>query len=208
MVSTEEMFEVLLDYFGPQAWWPGDGKFEMMVGAILTQNVSWKNVEKAIQNLKEAQVLEPEVLSEMDDHRLEALVRPAGFYRQKSARLKELSRIILQYGGVKSFLNLPDLRDTLLDVKGIGPETADSIALYGAEIPTFVVDAYTKRTVGRVWGIEGDYDTIKKFFENDLPRDVELYNEFHALVVKLGKEHCKKTNPDCPGCPISHLCSY
>ncbi len=208
MVSTKELFDILLEEFGPQNWWPGDSDFEIMVGAILTQNVNWSNVEKALDNMKKADSLNLEAVCEMEDEQLEALVRPTGFYRQKAARLKRLSRVILEKGGIKYFLKEDDLRELLLDVKGIGPETADSIALYAARIPTFVVDAYTKRIVERFYGYRGNYDDIKDFFQNSLPKDVDIYNEYHALLVKLGKTYCKKTDPRCGECPISYHCSY
>ncbi len=208
MVSTKELFDILLDTFGPQNWWPGDSKFEIMIGAILTQNVSWRNVEKAIDNLKREDALSPDAVYKMDLERLEELIKPTGFYRQKAARLKRLSKLILKERGVDSYLQQKDLREQLLDIKGIGPETADSIVLYAGEIPTFVVDAYTKRIVERFYGFKGNYEDIKEFFQKSLLKDAETYNEFHALLVELGKKYCKKTGPRCGECPISHLCSY
>lgn len=206
MASVTEVYEALMDHFGPQEWWPAESTFEMLVGAILTQNVSWLNVEIALENLKSHGALVPERILEMEQIELEILVRPAGFYRQKAERLKSLSQAVLEQDGVVSFLKQEDLRNKLLGIKGIGPETADSMILYGAGEPTFVVDAYTTRITARVFGVEGDYHTIKTFFEGGLPRDPVIYGEYHALLVVLGKRHCKKSKPVCEGCPICHLC--
>ncbi len=206
MASVMEVYEALMDHFGPQEWWPAESTFEMLVGAILTQNVSWRNVEVALENLKNHGVLDPERMQGMEQRELEILIRPTGFYRQKAERLKALSQAVLEQGGVVSFLKQEDLRNKLLGIKGIGPETADSMILYGAGEPTFVVDAYTTRITARVFGVEADYHTIKAFFEEDLPRDPVIYGEYHALLVVLGKRHCKKSKPVCEGCPICHLC--
>lgn len=207
MVSLRIIYEKLLYSFGPQNWWPSDTDFEMMVGAILTQNVNWNNVETAIDNLKDEGLLTPKSITEIDMKKLEMAVKPSGFYRQKSKRLKRLSEEILNRGGVEPFLAENNLRENLLTIKGIGPETADSMVLYAAGKPTFVIDAYTKRIMKRVEGVTGSYRELKTYFENELPKDVDLYKEFHALLVELGKKHCKK-GPDCEGCPLASRCRY
>ncbi|MGM0510185.1 MAG: endonuclease III domain-containing protein [Thermoplasmatota archaeon] len=207
MTTLVHLYEILYETYGHQNWWPGETDFEMMVGAILTQNVNWKNVETAIQNLKREGLLNPRSIVDTEDKIIEEAIRPTGFYRQKSKRLKRLSSQVLEKGGVKRFLGQDDLRSTLLDIKGIGPETADSIVLYAAEEPSFVIDAYTKRILRRIDGVSGDHDELKTLFEKELPRDVRLYQDFHALFVELGKKHCKK-DPECDGCPLKSICNY
>ncbi len=206
MTSTMDLYQRLLEHFGPQKWWPAETRFEMMVGAILTQNVNWNNVETAIDNLKKEGCLTPMSIWEIEKAHLEELIRPTGFYRQKAARLKRLSRCVLENGGVDHFLRQENLRDALLEIKGIGPETADSIALYAGDRPIFVVDAYTMRIVKRAFGFEGSYDDVQGYFQNTVPTDIEIYKEFHALLVRLGKENCSKRSPVCDGCPVNPLC--
>ncbi|MEE8358378.1 MAG: endonuclease III domain-containing protein [Candidatus Hydrothermarchaeales archaeon] len=208
------IYDVLFEYFGEQDWWPGDTRFEVIVGAILTQNTAWQNVEVAIRNLKDAELLSPRGLLKVSDEELERCVRPAGYYRIKTKRLK--SFINLLFDGFAGDLDklfslpLPDLRSTLLDVNGIGPETADSIILYAGGKPSFVVDAYTKRIFGRIGILNDDltYDAVKTFFEDRLLKDVGLYNEFHALIVMLGKNFCKSKKPLCKQCPLVIFCNY
>ncbi len=203
------IYHLLYRAYGPQGWWPGETPFEVMVGAVLTQATAWRNVERAIASLKGAGALTPEAIASLPEGELAALVRSAGFYRQKARRLRSLAEAVLRRGGVEAFLSLPParLREELLSLKGIGPETADSIILYAAGYPTFVVDAYTRRILGRL-GIlpEGaPYEEIKRLFEGALEPDPELYGEYHALLVRHAKEHCR-ARPRCGGCPLAHLC--
>lgn len=181
-----------------------------MVGAVLTQNTSWKNVARAIENLRQAELLDPLSLYELDVEELAELIRPAGYFRLKARRLRNLlSLIVERYDGSLDAMfavDLPTLREQLLSVNGIGPETADSILLYAAEKPTFVVDTYTHRVLSRHGLIEpeADYHRIQQFFHDELPTDVPLYNEFHALLVRVGNAHCRRT-PKCEGCPLAHM---
>lgn len=201
------IFDTLLAAFGPRHWWPGDSPLEVMVGAILTQNTSWRNVEKAITNMKERRALDMAVLSRMGEEALAEIIRPAGFYRIKARRLKAfIDDFQERFGGlVENTAAVPTgtLRNCLLAVNGIGPETADSILLYALDRPVFVVDAYTKRFLKRHGLYDGDYGyhDVQKFFMDNLPRDVYIFNEFHALIVRLCQEHCKK-RPDCSLCPV------
>ena len=205
-----QLYEQLYEHFGPQQWWPGESPFEVMVGAVLTQNTSWKNVARAIENLRQAELLDPLSLYELDVEELAELIRPAGYFRLKARRLRNLlSLIVERYGGSLDAMfavDLPTLREQLLSVNGIGPETADSILLYAAEKPTFVVDTYTHRVLSRHGLIEpeADYHRIQQFFHDELPSDVPLYNEFHALLVRVGNAHCRRT-PKCEGCPLAHM---
>jgi len=191
-----EIYEKLLRSFGEQGWWPADTKLEVIVGAVLTQNTNWKNVEKAIKNLKKERLLSWKRLLEINGEELARIIRPAGFYRLKAKRLKEVLRYLSKVRRPK--------REDLLKVNGVGEETADSILLYAYDIPTFVVDAYTRRIMGRVMGVKGD---LKEFFESNLPKDLKLFKEFHALLVELGKRFCKK-EPSCEGCPLSDICKF
>jgi endonuclease-3 related protein len=202
------IYNRLFHHFGPQAWWPGDTPFEVMVGAVLTQNTNWKNVERAIDNLKRAGVLSFERLSGLPVDLLAEYIRPAGYFNVKAGRLQNLMvRIEEQYGGSLDAMMEEEteaLRQKLLSVKGIGPETADSILLYAAQRPVFVVDTYTYRILLRHDLIPEDfgYDDIQQLFMDNLEPDTGLYNEFHALLVCAGKEFCKKTAPRCAGCPL------
>ncbi len=204
------IYEILLKRFGPQDWWPGDTPFEVIVGAILTQNTNWANVEKAITNIKNAGVLSPDKLHHLDIAKLAQLIRPAGYFNIKAKRLKNfLDWFFDNYSGqLKNLENVrtPQLREQLLSVKGIGPETADSILLYALNRPVFVVDAYTARICSRHNLIsEGaDYHQIQETFESNLPSDISLFNEYHALIVHLGKDFCKPT-PKCEECPLNKL---
>jgi len=203
-----EIYNLLFDHFGPQSWWPGETPFEVMVGAVLTQNTNWNNVEKAIDNLKGVEVLSFERLSELPVDLLAEYIRPAGYFNVKASRLQNLFAMIKeQYDGSLDAMmeeETETLRQALLSVKGIGPETADSILLYVAERPVFVVDAYTYRILLRHNLIPDDfnYDEIQEFFMDNLEQDVGLFNEFHALLVCVGKEFCKKSVPRCKGCPL------
>lgn len=213
-VSLMEIYQVLLDYFGPRGWWPGESRQEIIIGAVLTQAVSWKNVEKAIVNLKQAGVLDFEVLANLEDARLAELIRPALYHRQKAKKLKLLTSFIIeQFGGNLDlmFKQPADiLRPQLLAVWGIGPETADSILLYAGNQLVFVVDAYTKRIFARLGLVDEDisYYQLQNFIQGQVIPQVEIYNEFHALLVALGARICKKTAPLCEKCPISNFCKY
>jgi endonuclease-3 related protein len=210
-----DIYRKLLKRFGPQHWWPGDTSFEMIIGAILTQNTAWSNVEKAINNLKAANALTPAKLHQIDIRSLAELIRSAGYYNVKTKRLKGfIDWLFDNYDGDIARLGalpLSQLREALLSVKGIGPETADSIILYALGKPSFVVDAYTHRVFSRHLFIPEEdvtYDEVKAFFEDTLEKDVALFNEYHALIVRLGKEFCKKTNPRCTDCPLNGTNDY
>lgn len=211
MKILNEIYQRLSRNFGPQHWWPGDGVFEIMVGAILTQNTNWSNVEKAIKNLRTAGLMNPEKLHQLDVRKLAQLIKPAGYFNIKAKRLKNFIRWLMEthQGNLErmSQRNLSDLREELLGVSGIGPETADSILLYALNKPTFVVDVYTYRILLRHNLIpeESTYDEIKSLFEDNLPSDVKLFNEYHALLVRLGKEYCKKSNPLCDECLLKEV---
>lgn len=207
MVATfSDYFQTALQKLGPQHWWPGETPFEVCVGAILTQNTNWKNVEKAIANLKSRGLLAPKELLKLPDQQLAELIRPAGYFNIKTKRLKNFLQFLVdQYDGdLNQMFNerLETLREKLLSVKGIGPETADSILLYAGGKPIFVVDAYTKRIFLRhqVVSEEADYHEIQDHFMRHLPDEVSTFNEFHALIVNIGKNWCK-TKPDCEHCP-------
>ena len=197
---------------GSLGWWPADSDFEVFVGTILTQNTSWKNVEKAIYNLKAADALSMERIASMPAGRLERLIRPSGYYRQKARRLKGLcSAILRDYGGLDGLFAFRkvELRDILLSMNGIGRETADSIILYAAHKPTFVIDAYTRRIISRLSGSpEMEYDSLKNIFENGIRPDVRLYKDFHAQIVELGKNYCTKSSPKCAACPLRSVCAH
>jgi endonuclease-3 related protein len=202
------MYDLLLTHFGPQNWWPGDTEFEVMVGAVLTQNTNWKNVEKAIENLKKHDLLSLERIRGTPLHELADRIRPAGYFNIKAQRLKNLiDFIVLRYDSdLGLFLGdrTEPLREGLLSVKGIGPETADSIILYAAGRPIFVIDAYTYRILRRHGEIDGPvtYDELQALFMDHLPENSELFNEFHALIVRAGKEFCRK-KPLCNPCPLN-----
>jgi endonuclease III related protein len=202
-----KMFDLMLNHFGPQHWWPGEDALEMMVGAILTQNTSWSNVEKAIENLKKRGILNIKALHDISIPELAHEIRPAGYYNVKAIRLKNLINYIVErYNGDISTLlmeNTDTLREGLLSIKGVGPETADSILLYAVERPVFVIDAYTHRILNR-HGLADDqasYDNLQQLFMDSLPEDAGLFNEFHALVVRVGKEYCRR-RPLCNICPL------
>lgn len=189
-----DIYNKLLNQFGHRQWWPADTPFEVVVGAVLTQQTKWENVERAIRNLKERGLMEPEPLSKAGIGELETLVRCTGFYRQKANRLKNISVFFSDNPGLLEKQG-NELREILLSLNGIGEETADSIVLYAAGKPSFVIDAYTKR-ICKCLGIEGDYGKLQSVFEGSLPRDVPLYKEFHALIVEYGKQFCGKKRCD------------
>lgn len=226
------VYRKLLKRFGPQGWWPaarkgrsepeyhpgrylplsGAERFEICVGAILTQNTAWKNVEKAISALHRAKLMAPRKIMKAGRGRLAGLVRPTGYYNQKAARLANFAGYVClkRAGGLKGIFAQPleAARNELLSLNGIGPETADSMLLYAGGKATFVVDAYTCRLYERIgWGKDPKYGEVKAFFENNLPCGVKLYNEFHALIVALGKEFCR-TEPLCGKCPVRTVCKH
>jgi endonuclease-3 related protein len=202
-----EMFRLLLDYFGPQHWWPGDTVSEIMIGAILTQNTNWKNVEKAIENLKSKGLLSVTRIHSLSEKALAEVIRPAGYFNIKARRLKNLASYMVERyeGNVSQLLmeHTQTLRQGLLSIKGIGPETADSILLYAAKRPVFVIDAYTYRILYRHGMAEDQaaYDELQALFMDHLPEDTALFNEFHALVVRAGKQYCRKRSL-CDTCPL------
>ncbi|NOQ46744.1 MAG: endonuclease III domain-containing protein [Desulfobulbaceae bacterium] len=207
--QLQEMYDRLYTHFGSQNWWPAETPFEVMVGAVLTQNTNWNNVERAITNLKDAEMLSLDRMSEMPVTLLAEYIRPAGYYNIKAGRLQNLFQFINDHynGELEKLLELPvrTLREELLTVKGIGPETADSMVLYAAAKPIFVVDAYTHRILSRHDIIDEEYyyHEIQELFMDNLEENVSLFNEYHALLVRVGKEFCKKSKPVCEQCPLS-----
>ncbi|MDD5688172.1 MAG: endonuclease [Elusimicrobia bacterium] len=252
-MNAKKLYKKLFKYFGPQGWWPIGGvynpqkksfsqkeKFEIMVGAILTQNTAWNNVEKALSNLRKEKYLDLEKISKTNLKKLQSLIKPSGFYKQKSVRLKNFAKYVLSpspntpqlAAGIKGrrtptssfvidktvgggtliprgnsftrFLSIS--REELLSLNGVGPETADSILLYALNKPYFVVDAYTKRFINRFGIFKGDkYEEIQSFFEKNIPQSTEVYKEYHALIVALAKNFCKK-RPECENCPVMVDC--
>jgi endonuclease III related protein len=204
------MYKKLYASLGPQHWWPGETPFEVAVGAILTQNTNWSNVEKAIANLKKDKVLNPKALHDMSHARLAALIRPAGYFNIKAKRLKNfISFLINEYNGSMTRMKKQDLRSvrkSLLSVNGIGPETADSIILYALEKPVFVIDAYTKRVLSRhnIMDHDASYEAFQDLFHSKLKENISLFNEYHALFVRLAKENCR-TKPVCTDCPLEGM---
>ena len=200
---------MLLEHFGPQKWWPAESEFEVLVGAVLTQNTNWRNVEKALANLKREGLMEAAALYAASKERLAELIKPAGYYNIKAARLRNLLRVIVEeYGGsLDRFFegSVSDLRERLLGISGVGRETADSIILYAAGKPTFVVDTYTSRVLYRHELIFEDatYEDVKGVFEDNLEEDAALFNEYHALLVQAAKAYCRKSMPLCASCPLN-----
>ncbi len=209
--ALRQIYRRLLKAHGPQHWWPGDSRFEIMVGAVLTQNTAWTNVERAIANLKRAKVLTPEAIVAAPHARLARWLKPSGYFNVKTRRLKAMCRWLSGQGGVRALarLNTHDLRAALIAVYGIGPETADDIVLYAFERPVFVIDAYTRRIFRRLGHIRGDegYETLRHLFENALGPDVAMFNEYHALIVAHGKDICR-VKPRCTECSLIRLCSF
>ncbi len=205
-----EMYDSLWAAYGAQHWWPARTKTEIVVGAILTQNTAWKNVERAIAGLRRAQCLSWTSLRDLPIEQLARLIRPSGTYRVKSARLKAFVRCLWnEHGGSLGSLlggELEDARRRLLAIHGIGPETADAILLYAGGRPTFVVDAYTRRVLRRHFVIDSraGYETVRQLFHGAMPADRQVYNEYHALLVVVGKEHCGP-QARCDGCPLEPI---
>jgi endonuclease III related protein len=202
------MYRILYTHYGPQHWWPADTSFEMMVGAILTQNTNWGNVEKALDNLKKAKALTADRLGGLSKRKVAALIKPAGYYNIKTQRLKAFVDFFsVRYGAsIKKMSSRPtdEVRRDLLAVHGVGKETADSMLLYALHKPVFVVDAYTKRILTRHGLLKDDaqYDQVQDLFMKNLDSEVELFNEYHALLVRVGKEFCAKKKPKCEMCPL------
>jgi endonuclease-3 related protein len=208
MSKLHEIYNRLYRAFGPQRWWPGDTPFEISVGAILTQNTNWGNVEKAIGNLKKDKALSARAIYKMPVGELSELIRPAGYFNVKAKRLKSFVDLVVgNYGGSLKRMEKEDMhsmRDKLLETNGIGPETADSILLYALEKPVFVIDAYTRRVLSRHRVMDHDkpYGEFQSLFHSTLEKDIKMFNEYHALFVRTGKTFCKKTNPLCNECPL------
>ncbi|MCF7849170.1 MAG: hypothetical protein K9M45_09985 [Kiritimatiellales bacterium] len=202
-----QSYDAMFSRWGEQHWWPGRTRLEMMLGAVLTQNTAWKNVEKAISNLRKNNAMSFQALENASQEQVVEWIRPAGYFNQKTDYIKRMIETIRRdFDGslTRLFaLDTPTLRKELLSWKGIGPETADSMLLYAAKRPVFVVDAYTKRFLSRHGWCDpnASYDSVARRFTANLPEDVQLFNEYHALIVRLGKEHCN-TKPRCEGCPL------
>lgn len=207
-----QLYTRLHRYYGEQHWWPADTPFEVVVGAILTQNTSWSNVVRAIDNLKKSRLLSINSMHKASHRQLQEAVYPSGFYKQKTERIRHFIQYIYDRykGSLASFLRSPagELREELLSLHGIGPETADSILLYASGKRFFVVDTYTRRICARLGICCGkDYDEIQAFFHERLPLDIGIYKEFHALIVVLAKNHCR-VRPVCAGCPVKARCMF
>lgn len=216
MTATDALplrvYERLYAAYGPQGWWPASSAFGVMVGAVLTQNTTWTQVERAMSALEAADALSPEAILALAEPRLEQLLRPAGTYRLKARRLRVLCDWLSCQGGTEGLRRwpAPALRDALLGLHGIGPETADAIALYAYGHPFFVIDAYTRRLFGRLGWVRGDeaYGWLQGRLQAALPEAAPLLNEYHALIVRHAKARCRASRPHCAGCPLSAECRY
>ena len=207
MKRLYEIYCILFETYGPQHWWPADSVFEMMAGAILTQNTAWVNVSRSLDNF--GLNLTPEYVLNCPMDELAAIVKPSGYYNQKAARLKGLAAWFQKYGFDVERIKEEDpekIRNELLALDGVGLETADSIMLYAFDKPYFVIDAYTKRIFSKLnYELPQGYEEIRHYFETRLPYRSALFNEYHALIIKLAKDHCK-SRPDCKNCPLGHFC--
>jgi endonuclease-3 related protein len=205
-----DIYQRLWETYGPQAWWPADTTLEVMVGAVLTQNTNWRGVEKSIANLRHGGLLSIDHLHDVETNKLAGLIRPSGYFNLKAGRLKNLIYMVVNdYGGDLEAMGREEtekLRRELLAVKGVGPETADSILLYGFNRPMFVIDTYTRRVLSRHGFAEptSPYEELQELFTQHLPLDASIFNEYHALLVKVGKLHCQKKSR-CRGCPLEPL---
>lgn len=208
--AVRTVLDCLLAAHGEQGWWPADTPFEVIVGAVLTQNTAWTNVEHALENLRAANALTPGAIVALPLKRLGELIRPSGYYNVKARRLQAVCRFLLDRGGIETLSerDTHDLRDALLAVHGVGHETADDIVLYGFHRPVFVIDAYTRRIFSRLGHIDGseDYEALRVAFEWALPEDVELYKEYHALLVRHAKAACR-VKPECEACCLRSRCA-
>lgn len=207
--ALRSIYDALLTVYGPQNWWPGENYFEIMVGAVLTQNTAWTNVERAIDNLKQANCLELGAMLALGDEELAELIRPAGYFNVKARRLKNLCHYVAEQGGESALekQSTKALRKGFLSVNGVGPETADDIVLYAFHRPVFVIDAYTRRIFSRFGLISGNesYEALRHGLEDALGLDAELFNEYHALIVHHAKYFCK-TKPQCESCIVNAEC--
>ena len=207
----KDYFDILFAAHGAQHWWPGRTRFEIIVGAVLTQNTSWNNVERAIRNLRAARLLTPATIRNVHSARLAKLLRPSGYFRRKTRTLKAFVNFLYasHRGSLTRLFATPTatLREQLLAVRGVGPETADSILLYAGKHPVFVIDAYTRRILERhhIGHPTSSYEELRSIFEASLPNDHELFNEFHALIVHAGKNYCRPKNPRCSECSLSRF---
>ncbi len=205
--TTQKVFDQLLDSFGPQHWWPGNSPLEVMVGAVLVQSTNWKNVEQALENLHASDAMDAARILALDEQELQQLLRPAGYYRRKTRRLRSLMQFFVEhYAGSIELMRRAkhfELRKQLLAVHGIGPETADAILLYALDKPAMVVDTYTHRVFARHGWVDfdADYHQLQAHLVSELPEDVSTYNELHALLVQVGKSYCRKV-PRCEACPL------
>jgi len=224
-LQPDALYHLLSDYFGTQHWWPvdtsyhqqqgTDPRFEIMIGAILTQNTAWTNVEKALQNLKKCHALSVQGIHTLQEEHLKILIQPSGFFNQKAQRVKSLAGFLSTnyQGNLNNFFSqeLRKIRIELLALTGVGPETADSILLYAGQKPVFVVDAYTKRLCTRLPIPVGskEYDTVQQYFEQQLPNTnkIFIYQQLHALIVECAKVFCR-TKPQCKRCPLKENCSF
>jgi endonuclease-3 related protein len=210
-LTIRQVYRRLLKHHGNQHWWPADSPFEVMVGAILTQNTAWLNVEKAIDNLKAADCLDPQQIVARPHDELAELLRPSGYFNIKTRRLQAFCQWLLDEGGEHRLREHDTvlMRDKLLSVYGIGPETADDMVLYAFGRPVFVIDAYTRRLFSRLGIVSGDetYESLRRTFESRLDGDADLYNEYHALIVLHGKDICK-VKPRCESCCLAEKCHY
>lgn len=199
------VYNKLYKHFGPQHWWPAKRAFEVMVGAILTQNTAWANVEKAITNLKKEKLLSPKGIENADLKRLKLAIRPSGFYNEKAKKLKDFVGFYIKKRKKLNGSDAGEIREMLLGVKGIGPETADSIILYALKKPVFVIDAYTRRVLARhaLASREATYDEMQNLFMQNLPKKIKMFNEYHALFVRVAKNYCRKKKPLCGKCPLN-----
>jgi len=204
------VYRQLLAAHGPQHWWPGDTSFEIMVGAVLTQNTAWSNVERAIDNLKRARALTPQAIASAPHRRLASWLKPSGYFNIKARRLRAFCDWFMACGGMRRLARLPTtaLREALLNVHGVGPETADDILLYAFQRPVFVIDAYTRRLFQRLGMVSGDedYESLRRWFETALGPDVQLFNEYHALIVAHAKDICRP-RPKCEACGLQLRCA-
>ena len=213
LITLTTLYRELLRHFGPRNWWPADSPFEVIIGAILTQNTSWRNVEKALENLKKHNALDPVVMERMKTEKIAGFIRSSGFYNQKARTIKGFLLYYKTKYNVKIEFTVEEtlgtLRKDLLQIKGIGEETADCILLYAFKKTTFVVDSYTKRIITRI-GINSDvksYKSLKRIIESSIPEDMAIYNEFHSLFVQLGREYCR-SKPLCNFCPVLRNCKF
>ena len=208
-----DFYNKLHSHYGAQHWWPGDSPFEICIGAILTQNTSWDNVEKAIANMKREGILSVKGINECNSKRLARIIKPSGYFNVKAKKLKAFTRHLRDshLGSLKRLFQAPtpELRRELLSIWGVGNETADSMLCYAADRPVFVMDAYTKRIAERFYGEKfAGYSELQSFFTSKLKPDTRLFNEFHALFVAHGKDTCTKSRPKCAECPINKNCCY